>query len=408
MNRNHHPVKHEHQIKHEYQVKHEEKKPTMPGRSSMDVRDYREKKERERLDREKQNVAGSSSGPSSFPDLNKHHSHHHKPVPGPMPHKQPPNSNQKSALYHNHHHRPDMKMSQSIPQRHSSSQARDPNRDPSRDPSRDPNRQRGPRDFNSSTTSGSSMYPHHNISQKDMIDASQPDPSARLDSGLPQELASHPNLQNKMSNNNHNVHRISSHDKRYDPRQNKLPEHRKEEQKPYPENRDMSRVDRQRKPDSLEQRSEEVRKLIEKPLPPPKPKTEIQREDYIAHILKQSHHSKHNQSDKLQGNSGQSLSIPASPQVQQKSLPKPMSHQHSGHGMQHFMKESIKNGSSHSAIPVNNEDIKLDKRPRHEEDRGLVQQQNVMPIKPKSLFSPEKTQREVSFNLYLEFIIYCF
>ncbi|XP_033207885.1 cyclin-T-like isoform X2 [Belonocnema kinseyi] len=409
-NRPHHPVKHEHPIKHEHQVKHEEKKPSMPARSSMDVRDYREKKERERLDREKQNTAGSSSGPSSLPDLNKHHSHHHKPVPGPIPHKQPPNSNQKSALHHNHHHRPDMKMSQSIPQRHSSSQPREPNRDPSRDPNRDPNRdpsrdpsrdpnrdpnrQRAPRDFNSSGTSGSSMYPHHNISQKETIDASQPDPSARLDSGLPQESAVHPNVQDRMSNNNHNVHRISSHDKRYDPRHNKVPEHRKEDQKAYPEYRDMSRVDRQRKPDSLEQRSEEVRKLIEKPLPPPKPKAEVQREDYIAHILKQSHHSKHNQSDKLQGNSGQSLSIPASPQVQQKSLPKPMSHQHSSHGMQQFVKESVKNGSSHSAVPVSNEEVKVEKRPRHEEDRSLVQQQNAMPVKPKSLFSPEKTQRE--------------
>lgn len=367
----------------------------MPGRSSVDYREYREKKERERLEREKANAAGSSTG-QNVSDPNKHHSHHHKQqIPGSvMPNKQAPTPNQKSALHHNHHHRPDMKMNQ-MSQRHTSTSQ-------TRDPSRDPNRQRVPRDFNSGTSSTSgSMYTHHNISQNDSnLIAAQPDIAARLESGLPQESASHSNPQDKLSNNNHNVHRVSSHDKRYDPRHNKLPEHRKEDQKAYPEYRDMSRVDRQRKTDSLEQRSEEVRKLIEKPLPPPKSRQEMSKDDYITHILKQSHHSKHNQSDKLQGNSGQNLSIPITPQVQQKSLPKPMPpHQHSIQGMQQFIKESIKNGSSQSSSSISNvEDPKAEKRPRHE-DKVMLEQQNAAPIKPKSLFSPEKVQRDVSFIL---------
>ena len=363
----------------------------MPSRSSVDYREYREKKERERFEQEKANVAGSSSGQSNVRDPNKHHSHHHKQIPGmSIPNKQPSTSNQKSALHHNHHHRSDIKTSQSMPQRHSSGVQ-------PRDSSRDPNRQR-PRDYNSSGSSSGSIYSHHSIQQKDSVDASQPDPLARLDSGLPQESASHPHSQDKMSNNNHSVHRISSHDKRYDPRHNKPPEHRKEDPKLYPEYREMSRVDRQRKPDSLELRSEEVRKLIEKPLPPPKLKPEIQKEEYIANILKQSHHSKHNQSDKVQGNSGQNMPISSSLSVQQKSLSKPLLHQHSSHGMPQFMKESVKNGSSQSAVSVSNiEDPKVEKRSRHEDERGLAQQQNSIPVKPKSLFSPEKTQtREVS------------
>ncbi|XP_043475830.1 cyclin-T-like isoform X2 [Leptopilina heterotoma] len=387
-NRSHHPQKHD------------DKKPTMPGRSSVDYREYREKKERERLEREKAaaNAAGgSSSTGQNVTDPNKHHSHHHKQqIPGSiMPNKQAPTPNQKSALHHNHHHRPDMKLNPSLSQRHTSSTSQ------TRDPNRDPNRQRvATREFNSGTSG--TLY-HHNISQNETnLIASQPDLAARLESGLPQESASHSNPQDKLSNNNHNVHRVSSHDKRYDPRHNKLPEHRKDEQKvaSYPEYRDMSRVDRQRKPDSLEQRSEEVRKLIEKPLPPPKTRQELTKDDYIAHMLKQSHHSKHNQSDKLlQGNSGQNLTIPITPQMQQqqqqqqqqKTMPKPMGHQHSMSGMQQF----IKNGSSSqsSSSMSNVEDPKAEKRPRHDE-KTMIEQQNVANVKPKSLFSPEKIQRD--------------
>lgn len=402
-NRSHHPQKHD------------DKKPTMPGRSSVDYREYREKKERERIEREKANAAGSSSSSTgqSVTDPNKHHSsHHHKQqIPGSMmPNKQAPTPNQKSALHHNHHHRPDMKMNQSMSQRHTSSTSQT-----TRDPNRDPNRQqRVPREFNSGTSGTTGSLYHHNITQNDSnLIASQPDLAARLESGLPQESASqHTNPQDKLSNNNHNVHRVSSHDKRYDPRHNKLPEHRKDDQKPYSEYRDMSsRVDRQRKPDSLEQRSEEVRKLIEKPIPPPKSRQEITKDDYIAHMLKQSHHSKHNQSDKLQGNSGQqNLSIPITSQVQQqKSMTKqqqqPMPHhhqqqqqQHSMSGMQQFIKESIKNGSSQSSSSMSNvEDPKAEKRPRHDDNRVMLEQQNVAPVKPKSLFSPEKVQRDVSY-----------
>ncbi|XP_024937964.1 cyclin-T isoform X2 [Cephus cinctus] len=393
--------------------KQEDKKPlssSIPGRPQVDYREYKEKKERERLEREKTVAAASATAvsvtvaaasgtnPSAhMSELNKHHSHHHKSVSSVgLPNKHPMPPGQKSSMHHNHNHRPEMKTGMIATHRHSvNNQPRDPNRDL--------NRQRIAREYNSSSgTSGGTMYSHSHTTH--LAKNSNPDSNSlsetsavRAESSLPsQEVVAHGNAQEKLSNNNHSVHRLSNvdckhqpHDKRssYDPR-HKTPEHRKdaEQQKLYTKYQEPARIERQRKPDSLEQRSEEVRKLIEKPLPPPKPRPEIQKEEYIANMLKQSHHPKYNQLDKLQ----------ASPQMFQKSVPsKPAPNQHSMHGVSQILKDISKNGASQQSSMNNVDDYKTEKRLRHdgpERSFSGVQQPLLQtpPGKHKSLFSPEK------------------
>lgn len=396
-------------------------------RPPVDYREYREKKERERLEREKA-AAPTAASQSHVSDINKHHSHHHKPVSSTNVLNKHPLPPGQKTLHHNHHHRPDMKVGQPVPQRHSSStQAREPNRDP--------NRQRVQREYNSnsgtSSSSSSTLHSHSHVASKESsLDNSVTDSSThRPDIGALQEPTPHGNMHDKLSNNNHSVHRLSGvenkhqgHDKRmYDPR-HKPVEHRKDsEQKPYkyPE---PTRVDRQRKPDILEQRSEEVRKLIEKPLlPPPKPAIDV---PYASNSQKPSHHTKYNQTEKLQTSSSavpadmklttnqSSFTQEKSPSnstmaslLTQKSLTsKTMSSQHTAHGVSQILKDTIKNGSSQSSslASLNNlDDPKTEKRPRHEDVEKISSdiQQTVLqtpPSKPKSLFSPEKvpTPRE--------------
>nr|XP_034191904.1 cyclin-T isoform X2 [Osmia lignaria] len=412
--------------------KQEEKKQIVPApaRPPVDYREYREKKERERLEREK------ATAPTTVPqthasDINKHHSHHHKPVSSTNVLNKHPLPPGQKTLHHNHHHRPEVKVGQPVPQRHSSStQAREPNRDP--------NRQRLQREYNSSTgtsssnNSSSTLHSHSHTMPKDpnLDGNSLTDSTAhRPDVGSLQDPVAHGNMQEKLSNNNHSVHRLSGienkhqgHDKRmYDPR-HKPVEHRKDnEQKPY-KYPDPTRVERQRKSDTLEQRCEEVRKLIEKPLPPPKPTLDV---PYASNTQKQpAHHAKYNQSEKLQTGSG-SIPIEAklttaqssftqekSPTsfattclLAQKSLPtKTVSSQHTAHGVSQILKDTIKNGSSQSSslASLNNvDDPKTEKRPRYDElDKCSSDiQHSILHTpsgKPKSLFSPEKvpTPRE--------------
>ncbi|CAK9802041.1 CycT [Anthophora plagiata] len=407
--------------------KQEEKKQIAPApsRPPVDYREYREKKERERLEREKAS-ATTTVAQSHVSDINKHHSHHHKLVSSTNVLNKHPLPPGQKALHHNHHHRPDIKVGQPVPQRHSSSaQAREPNRDP--------NRQRLQREYNSNTgtsssSSSSALHSHsHAVPKESSLDNSLTDSAThRLDVGALQEPASHGSIQEKLSNNNHSVHRLSGveskyqgHDKRmYDPR-HKPVEHRKDsEQKPY-KYPDPTRGDRQRKSDTLEQRCEEVRKLIEKPLPPPKATLDV---PYVSNTQKPSHHTKYNQSEKLQASSsiastdvklttGQSsFSQEKSPTsstslLTQKSLTsKTVSSQHTAHGVSQILKDTIKNGSSQSSSlsSLNNlDDPKTEKRPRHDDiDKSSSDMQQSMlqtpPGKPKSLFSPEKvpTPRE--------------
>ncbi|XP_076229865.1 uncharacterized protein LOC116428887 isoform X2 [Nomia melanderi] len=396
-----------------------------PSRPPVDYREYREKKERERLGREKAS-APTAAAMTHSSDINIHHSHHHKPVCSTNVLNKHPLPPAQKALHHNHHHRPEVKVGQPVPQRHSSnSQAREPNRDP--------NRQRLQREYNStgtssSSSSSSSLHSHsHAVPKEPSSENSLNDSVAhRSDVGALQEPVSHGNMQEKLSNNNHSVHRLSGveskhqgHDKRmYDPR-HKPVEHRKDsEQKPY-KYPDPSRVDRQRKSDTLEQRCEEVRKIIEKPLPPPKPTLDA---PYAPNAQKPTHHSKYNQLDKLQTSSG-AVSVDgkliagqssftqeksptnASSLLSQKSLSsKTVSNQHTAHGVSQILKDTIKNGSSQasSLASLNNlDDPKTEKRPRHDEvDKNSSDiQQSVLqtpPSKHKSLFSPEKvpTPRE--------------
>ncbi|XP_043266085.1 cyclin-T isoform X1 [Colletes gigas] len=406
--------------------KQEEKKQIPPAstRPPVDYREYREKKERERLEREKA-AAPTAVVQSHVSDINKHHSHHHKPVSSTNVLNKHPLPPGQKTLHHNHHHRPEVKVGQPVPQRHSSSnQAREPNRDP--------NRQRLQREYNSSTgtSSSSTIHSHSHVAPKESnSDNLLTDSVAhRSDVGALQEPMPHGNMQEKLSNNNHSVHRLSGvenkhqgHDKRmYDPR-HKPVEHRKDsEQKPY-KYPDPSRVDRQRKSDTLEQRCEEVRKLIEKPLPLPKPALDV---PYVSNMQKPPHHTKYPQPEKLQAGAGVvsvdaklttgqgSFSQEKSPNssgsisllVQKAVATKTMSSQHTAHGVSQILKDTIKNGSSQasSLASLNNlDDPKTEKRPRHDdtEKNSSDVQASVLqtpPGKHKSLFSPEKvpTPRE--------------
>ncbi|XP_017884722.1 cyclin-T isoform X2 [Ceratina calcarata] len=404
-----------------HQTEKQEEKKNVPvsTRPPVDYREYREKKERERLEREKASAIPATAAQSHASDVNKHHLHHHKAVSNTNVLNKHPLPLAQKSLHHNHHHRPDIKVGQLVPQRHSSStQAREPNRDP--------NRQRLQREYNSNTSNSSSsstLHSHsHGIAKDPSMDSSLSDTVAhRSDGGTLQDPMSHGSLQEKLSNNNHSVHRLSGlegkhqpHDKRiYDPR-HKPVEHRKDgEQKPY-KYPDPMRIDRQRKSDTLEQRCEEVRKLIEKPLPPPKPTLDV---SYTSSIQKPSHHTKYSQSEKLQSNSGsiesklapgQSLTQEKSPNslllAQKQLTSKTMSSQHTAYGVSQILKDTMKNGSSQSSsLPsLNNlDDPKTEKRPRHEDTEKNTSdiQQSVLqtpPTKPKSLFSPEKvpTPRE--------------
>ncbi|XP_076234885.1 uncharacterized protein LOC143179500 isoform X2 [Calliopsis andreniformis] len=401
--------------------KQEEKKQIPPSstRPPVDYREYREKKERERLEREKA-AAPTVTAQTHVSDINKHHSHHHKSVSNANVMNKHPLPPGQKALHHNHHHRPEVKVGQPVSQRHSSNQTRDPNRDP--------NRQRLSREYNSSTSisSSSALHSHsHAVPKEPSLDNSMTDSvTHRSDIGTIQE-SSHGNIQEKLSNNNHNVHRLSGveskhqgHDKRmYDPR-HKPVEHRKDsEQKQY-KYPDASRVDRQRKSDTLEQRCEEVRKLIEKPLPPPKPTLDV---SYVSNTQKPPHHTKYNQSEKLQTSgiisTDAKLSVSQNSFSQEKSpsssssllaqkavTSKTISSQHTVHDVSQILKGTIKNGSSQasSLTSLNNvDDSKTEKRLRHDDldKNSSDMQQSVLqtpPGKHKSLFSPEKvsTPRE--------------
>lgn len=403
----------------EKQEKPEDKKTGVASSSSrpIDYREYREKKERERLEREKATPA-STSTQGHITDPSKHHSHHHKPMANAsVPNKHQLPSVQKSGLHHNHHHRPDMKVSQPVSQRHSAGTQ-------AREASRDLNRQRLPREYNVGGTSAGVAHPSRDVNLDVTLDAV----TQRADVGAAQET-SHGNMQEKpSSNNNYNLHRLNTldgkqqpYDKRmHDLRHSKPADHKKDsEQKAYGgKYPDLaSRVDRQqRKSDSLEQRCEEVRKLIEKPLPPPPKPAEV---SYMLNVQKQVHHSKYEKtlSASHTGDAKHSMSqsaLPqdkspsaptlasAAPQVSQKGTPARSVHnQHSAYGVSQILKDTIKNGSSQACLSTLNnvDDPKLEKRPRMHDDSEKtsvdVQQQTPPTSRHRSLFSPETpTTRE--------------
>ncbi|XP_011149787.2 cyclin-T isoform X2 [Harpegnathos saltator] len=432
----------------EKQDKSEDKKAAVASTSSsstssssrpIDYREYREKKERERLEREKATPSTSTQG--HMTDPSKHHSHHHKPVANAsVPNKHQLPSVQKSGLHHNHHHRPDMKMSQPVSQRHSTGTQ-------ARDGGRDPNRQRLPRDYNVGSSATNSAVAH---SSRDGLDTTL-DGASHRDMGAAQD-ASHGGLQEKpSSNNNYNLHRLNTldgkqqpYDKRmHDPRHGKPAEHKKEQGEPksgaygggkYPDL--ATRVDRQqRKSDTLEQRCEEVRKLIEKPLPPPPKPTEV---SYMLNAPKQPHHSKYDKSlsashaaadtkhstaalgqaalsqqqqDKSPSAPAVSAASQVASQASQKTTPargvqQQQHNQHSAYGVSQILKDTMKNGSSQACLSTLNnvDDSKPDKRARMHDDSDKsitvdVQQQQQQQTPPssrhRSLFSPDTpTTRE--------------
>ncbi|XP_012534582.2 cyclin-T isoform X2 [Monomorium pharaonis] len=392
---------------HTLQEKQDEKKTgTVAGSSrgtAIDYREYREKKERERLEREK---AAAAIG-SHITDSNKPHSHHHKPVSSTpsIPSKHQILSVQKGiGLHHNHHHRPDMKVSQPVPQRHSTGSQ----------PNRDPSKQRLSREHNTGMT-GANAGIAHSHSHANLDSSSSESLSHRSDSSAVQNSTSltHSSLQEKMSNNNnHTGHRLNALDNKHQAHDKRLylGEDPRLKSAKYA---DMNRIENQRrKTETLEQRCEEVRKLIEKPLPPPK-QADI---PYLinAQQKQQTHHAKYNQ----QQDKGSSLASDmkhlaianqnALPQgmspsalSSQKSAPvKTQMYREHAQGVSQILKDIIKNENSQSSLSTlnNMDDIKSEKRSRsmaHEEfaERNAtdVQQSNLHtpPGKHRSLFSPE-------------------
>lgn len=330
-----------------------------------------------------------------------HHSHLHKTASNASvssKHQVPVQKG--SSLHHNHYHRPDMKVSQPVPQRHSASSQ-------SREPSRDPNaRQRLSREHNAASIAHLS-HSHDSSSSE----------SHRSNGGATQDSTSM-HLQEKMSNNNYTGHRVNALDKHqaHEKRMYRGEDPRLKSAK-YP---DISKIENRRKAETLEQRSEEVRKLIEKPLPPPK-QADV---PYLinAQQKQQAHHSKYNQQDKSQSSSlaveskhlvatGQNaLSQDKSPstlvtaslsQVSQKSTPKiQMSNQHTAQNVSQILKDTIKNGNSQSCLNLNNMDEKRSRTTAYEDsiEKNSVDVQQVLhtpPSKHRSLFSPETpTTRE--------------
>lgn len=397
-------VAHSSRSHHAQQEKQDEKKtsavagPSTSRATAIDYREYREKKERERLEREK---AAAAIGHVADPNK-PHHLHHHKQVSNtsiPSKHQMP--SVQKgTGLHHNHHHRPEIKIGQPVPQRHSTSSQ----------PNRDLNRQRLSREHNTSMTSTSASIAHSSHHANLDSSSSESIPH-RSDSGAVQDSASsaHGSLQEKMSNN-HSGHRLNAldskhqaHDKRYrgeDPRLKSA------------KYADMNRIDQRRKVETLEQRCEEVRKLIEKPLPPPK-------QPDLSYLMnaqqkQQAHHTKYNQQEKgssftsdmkhaataSQNALPQGTSPSALPSQKAASVKTQMYSQHTAQGVSQILKDTIKNGSSQACLSTlnNMDDTKPEKRSRstvHEEfiERNSidVQQGNLHtpPGKHRSLFSPE-------------------
>ncbi|XP_034951849.1 cyclin-T isoform X2 [Chelonus insularis] len=364
-----------------------------PTRPPVDYREYREKKERERLEREKIALAsGSSSSQPHSQDIKHHSSHHHKQPSSSAPstvvptssasNKNLPLPSQKTNIHHNHHHRPDMKLQPSSQRHSTSSQARDPARDASR--------QRVPRDYKSGQAPTAVPYSHnHPGSHSKDGNVISENSSNEMLPVLPESSQPHQNPAEKV-NNNHNVHRLVQHDKRFYDSRHKLIDHRKDERKNYPKYGEQVRNDKPKKPpDSLEQRSEEVRKLIEKPLPLPKPRAEIQKEEYIASMLKQSHHpapNKYNLEIPVSSsNSNRNTFPPKGMMKLQPVFPGTVSQQHP-HNVTQILKDT-KNGTSNINMNSNvgNVDEKVDKRVKPEE---TVTQ--VPPVRHKSIFSPVK------------------
>lgn len=431
------------------QEKPEEKKTSTTvssSRPTVDYREYREKKERERLEREKA-AASATTAQSHVADPSKLHSHHHKPVSNAsMPNKhQVPSMQKGTGLHHNHHHRLDMKVGQPIPQRHSTGGQL-------RESSRDPNRQRMSREYNAgsagntSSNAGAVAQSHASVAHQSRdanLDVNLDSAAHRSDIGAAQDGASHGNPQEKPpSNNNYSMHRLNAldskqaYDKRmHDPRHSKpAAEHKKDsEQKAYGgKYPDSSRADRQQRkqPDraEMEQRCEEVRKLIEKPLPPPPKPTDV-----VPYMMggasKQAHHAKYNQSaDKSQtgvtsltadakhatltGTSALSQekspsAPPSAPsQVLQKATSvKTVHSQHTTYGVSQILKDTIKNGNNSQTglatfAASGADEPKSEKRPRYDDSEKSVidapqhslpsqQQQHTPPSRHRSLFSPE-------------------
>ncbi|CAL1683105.1 unnamed protein product [Lasius platythorax] len=413
-------VAHSSRSHHTQQEKQDEKKTgSVAGLSTsraatMDYREYREKKERERLEREKAAAAAAIGCHIADPNKPPHHSHHHKPMSNvsvPSKHQMPVQKS--SSVHHNHHHRSDMKVGQPVPQRHSAGGH-------PRDPNREPNRQRLSREHNTGATSTSTGIVHSSHAHVNLDSSSSESVSHRLDASSvsTQDSSGYGSLQDKISNNNHSGHRLNALDSKHQAHDKRL--YRAEDPRlKSAKYLDINRIENQRrKTETLEQRCEEVRKLIEKPLPPPK-QADV---PYLinAQQKQQAHHSKYNQQqDKLQNSSftgdmkhvaminQSALSQDASPsasssQMAQKSAPAKtqMYNQHTVQGVSQILKDTIKNGNSQSCLNLNNmDDPKSEKRPRtiaHEDptERNSVDVQqsthlHTPPSKHRSLFSPE-------------------
>ncbi|XP_043280252.1 platelet binding protein GspB isoform X2 [Venturia canescens] len=412
------------------------------SRPPVDYREYREKKERERLEREKAagNIsnAGVLSGESGAVKSHHSHSHHGKQQTGQASmgsSKHPGLPGAKLVSHHNHHgaHRNEGKPSGQIAsQRHSSSSSSVTS------VSGQSGRPRVPRDYNAVTTgiAGSataSGYQQHGHQSKDApSNIGMADATAGLGDATASTFEDNHIATEKMSNHGRSIEakHEKSQQRGYDPR-HKLSEHalKESEQKNYTKYHQLhEQQQRSRKTvDVVEQRSEEVRKLIDKPLPVPKasirPEINSQKDDYTAGMMKQPHlkyGQQHQTSDKqsLLGAAPTVGNVSRNPQeyglasggstrdkasaLSKNSQLQPHSNPVSISAKKFDSKSNVKNGNSQAMALI--DEVKLEKRSRHQLDderlqAHIVNQQtsNVQhgvlsqPVKQhKSLFSPEK------------------
>lgn len=215
------------------------------GRQHVDY--HREKRERDK----------ANSAAAHAPDPNKHH-HKQSSSSANMPNKHlpPTASGMKPSSHHNHHSsaRPDIKSLSQFPpvqHRHPASNYNSSSNSQSRD------RQRIAHGHPMNNSLDSSV---HNFAQE--------------------PLTVHPT--EKLSNNMHKSHNDLRH------KQQQQQQQQQKDVKPHPKSTDPART--ARKPDNMEQRSEEMRKIMEKPAPPPKPRAEVIQEERASMMLKQSHY----------------------------------------------------------------------------------------------------------------------
>lgn len=234
------------------------------GRPHIEYREFREKRERERLEREKASASNS--------DPNKHHSNHHKPSSSTNlsnKHSSSSAAGMKPSAHNNNHHssRADMKSFSQFMSQHQQQQQLQQQR------------------HSSSTTTSSSN--NHQSRDRQRISREHYSHGQHNDKSLDSSV----NNYSQESSTVYPTEKLNPYVNKL-PNDQKLSKQQQRNVKPYAKHTDPASMRSLKKP---ENRYEDVKKTVEKPAPPPKPRPEIIQEEFASMMLKQSHHtSKYN------------------------------------------------------------------------------------------------------------------